>query len=152
MVKEILKEENVPMVEETPIIKNVSIIEKYIHNWQCFDGWRNTHVENVPMVEEKSIVENVQTIEKIPNCESQKWSKKHYYQLDILWWHYFEHKTNPFQLSIYSIKFMILLKKIPYIKKIKSQIISHVKYSHSKNPQLCIPKTKQNHHTMNEFF
>jgi hypothetical protein len=32
MVKEILIEENVPMVEETPIIKNVSIVEKYIDN------------------------------------------------------------------------------------------------------------------------
>jgi hypothetical protein len=47
---------------------------------------------------------------------------------------------------------MILMKNFPYIKKIKSQIISQVKYSHSKNPQLCIPKTKQNHHIMNDFF
>ncbi len=100
MVKEILIEENVPMVEETPIIKNVSIVEKYIDNWQCFDGWRNTNVENVPMVEETLIVENVQKIEKIPNCESQKLSKKYYSQLDILWWHYFEHKTNPFQFIL----------------------------------------------------
>jgi hypothetical protein len=37
---------------------------------------------------------------------------------------------------------MILLHKFPQIKGTKLQIIYHVKYTNSKNPQVCIPNTK----------
>jgi hypothetical protein len=60
------------MVEETPIIKNVSIVEKNINSWQCFDGWRNTNSWRCSNGGRKWIAKNVQKFEKIPNCESQK--------------------------------------------------------------------------------
>ncbi len=37
---------------------------------------------------------------------------------------------------------MISLHKFPHIKGTKSQIISHLKYTNSKSPQVCIPNTK----------
>jgi hypothetical protein len=45
---------------------------------------------------------------------------------------------------------MILLKKIHTSKGKKTQITSHVKYSHSKKPQIYIPKKHfEKYHTTN---
>ncbi len=51
---------------------------------------------------------------------------------------------------IYFAKTMILLKKIHTSKGKKTQITSHVKYSHSKKPQIYIPKKHfEKYHTTN---
>jgi hypothetical protein len=44
---------------------------------------------------------------------------------------------------------MISLHKFPHIKGTKSQIISHLKYTNSKSPQVCIPNTKSGSSTQN---
>jgi hypothetical protein len=61
------------MVKETPIIKNVSMVEKNIDSWQCFDGWRNTNSWKCSNGGRNMNSWNVQKIEKISNCESQKY-------------------------------------------------------------------------------
>jgi len=72
MVKEIPIDENVPMVEETSIIKMFQSLKKISIVDNVLMVEEIPIVEDVPMVEEKWIAKNVQKFEKIPNCKSQK--------------------------------------------------------------------------------
>jgi hypothetical protein len=44
---------------------------------------------------------------------------------------------------------MFLLHKFPHIKRTKSQIIFHIKYTNTKSPQVCIRNTNIGSSTQN---
>ncbi len=130
--------ENISMTTNIPMVDNVPIIE----NGPMVNGMPIG--ENVPIVERTWIIENFQIIKELSNCKSQKVShKKKRFIFNYAPYDETISKITKSHSNVTSFaKAMILLHKFPQIKGTKLQIIYHVKYTNSKNPQVCIPNTK----------
>jgi hypothetical protein len=127
IIQNILMTENNPMVENVPIIDDVPTVKGM------------PIVGNVPIVEKTPIIKDVQITKELSYCKLQKISHKR--KRFIFYWTPYDEtisKITKFHYDItFSTKAMILLNKFPHIKRTKSQIISHAKYTNNKISKVC---------------